>query len=73
MDKLYPIVRRVRRPLLPAEEVVSREGAKVAKGTEVPVSEVGSREDARPPETEVSGETPEVLADGHHMLPENVE
>lgn len=31
MDKLYPIVRRVRRPLLPVEDTVPRDAAKDAK------------------------------------------
>jgi hypothetical protein len=31
MEKLYPMVRRVRRPLLPVEEAVTREVAKDAK------------------------------------------
>jgi hypothetical protein len=31
MDKLFPIVRRVRRPLLPPDDEVSREEAKEQK------------------------------------------
>jgi hypothetical protein len=43
MDKLFPIVRRVRRPLLPADEPRSRSDA------EVTAIEAGSRENARFP------------------------
>ena len=54
MDKLYPIVRRVRRPLLPPEELISREGAKVAKGTAL-----SAEDELVKPTAEVSGEAPD--------------
>ena len=41
MDKLYPMVRRVRRPLLPPDELVSREEA---KGTGVPATALRAEE-----------------------------
>ena len=78
MDKLYPIVRRVRRPLLPPDELVSREGA----GTCVPANALRAEDEAVTPaeeqslvtatEKEVSGETPDTTP-GTGVLPENVE
>jgi len=46
MEKLYPIIRRVRRSLLPPDEPVSREGAKAAKVEEVKTPEEKQNDDA---------------------------
>ena len=69
MDKLYPIVRRVRRPLLPPDhEVVSREGA----GTSVPANALRAEDETANPAEEVSGETP-ATTPGAGVLPEDKE
>jgi len=70
MDKLYPIVRRVRRPLLPPDEVVSREEAKEAKGTCVPATALRAENETVKPGDEMSGETPATTPETG-VLPEN--
>jgi hypothetical protein len=52
MEKLYPIVRRVRRPLLPSEAIPPEVAAQSAKDAE-----------AAAPATEAKPETPEANAD----------
>jgi hypothetical protein len=69
MEKLYPIVRRVRRPLLPQDEVASREGA---KGTCVPATALRAENEAAKPVEEVSGETPAITPETG-VLPEDKE
>ena len=62
MDKLYPIVRRVRRPLLPPDELISREG------TGVRATALHAEDELVKPAEEVSGGTPDTTR-GTRVLP----
>ena len=64
MDKLYPIVRRVRRPLLPTEE--TRSVPQQRDGTRNPDQSLVT---STAVEKEVSGETTETTAEAR-VIPE---
>ena len=80
MDKLYPIVRRVRRPLLPPEDEPQRR--RDAEGTCVPATALRTAEAEQPSEQslvtstateqKVSGETPATTAETA-VVPETTE